>query len=114
MNGQTLEGWLKDLIGIIVNNPDQVNIERKTDDMGVLLTVNVDPSDMGLLIGRAGETAKAVRHLVHLVGRKENANVSMKINEPAGSLRPPRKDYRENRPYPRDKRNVENYMDDFK
>ena len=42
----------------IVNKPDKVEVSRRTDEMGVLLEVKVDPEDMGLLIGRAGSTAK--------------------------------------------------------
>ena len=49
------------IIKEIVNNPDAVKVERTVDELGVLLTVKVAPEDMGLLIGRSGSTAKAVR-----------------------------------------------------
>lgn len=57
--------------------------------MGTLLTLIVAPEDMGPVIGRAGETAKAIRHLVRIAGVREGARVSVKINEPDGSVYKP-------------------------
>ncbi|MEX1064054.1 MAG: KH domain-containing protein [Candidatus Paceibacterota bacterium] len=76
----------------IVNKPDNVEVTRKTDEMGVLIEVKVDPEDMGLLIGRAGSTAKAVRTLARIVGMRNNARVNLRIVEPEGSTRQPRQD----------------------
>ena len=53
--------FLDFLIKAIVNNPDKVKLERKVDEMGVLFTLEVDPSDMPYVIGRQGRTAQAVR-----------------------------------------------------
>ncbi len=53
--------------------------------MGILLTVTVAPEDMGSVIGKAGETAKAIRHLVRIAGVKQSCRVSVKINEPDGT-----------------------------
>ena len=72
------------LIKQIVNKPDSVEVTRRTDEMGVLLEVKVDPEDMGLLIGRAGSTAKAIRTLARIVGMRNNARVNLKIEEPEG------------------------------
>ncbi len=71
----------------IVNNPDAVKVERKIDEMGVLITLDVAPEDMGMVIGREGATAKAIRTLLRVIGAKNNARVNLKINEPAGSER---------------------------
>jgi len=49
------------------------------------LTLEVNPADMGKVIGRSGNTAKAIRTLLRVVGMKNNARVNLKINEPAGS-----------------------------
>ena len=57
--------------------------------MGVLLTLSVNQADMGKIIGRSGNTAKAIRTLLRVVGMKNNARVNLKINEPAGYERPP-------------------------
>ena len=55
--------------------------------MGVLLTLDLHGDDMGKVIGRSGNTAKAIRTLLRVVGMKHNARVNLKINEPAGSAR---------------------------
>lgn len=78
------------LVKALVSNPDDVKSERKVDEMGVLITLRVNPEDMGTIIGRAGETAKAIRTLVRIVGIKNNARVNLKIEEPAGRERPMR------------------------
>lgn len=68
----------------LVDNPDAVKVERTVDEMGVLMTVDVDPIDMGKIIGRRGATAKAIRTILRVVGMKQNQRVNMKINEPEG------------------------------
>jgi len=71
----------------IVDNPNAVQIDRKIDEMGVLLTLKVDPSDMGHVVGRQGMTAKAIRTILRVVGAKHHARVNLKIEEPEGSTR---------------------------
>lgn len=80
--------FLESLIKSLVDNPQDVKIARKVDEMGVLMTLDVNPADMGKIIGRQGNTAKAIRTLLRVVGMKHNARVNLKINEPAGSERP--------------------------
>jgi len=82
--------FLESTIKAIVSYPDKVVVDRKVDEMGVLLSLKVDPQDMGLIIGRQGATAKAVRTLLRIVGAKHNARVNLKIEEPEGSTRAPR------------------------
>ncbi|MEK7504828.1 MAG: KH domain-containing protein, partial [Patescibacteria group bacterium] len=65
-----------------------IKIKRTVDEMGVLMSLDVHPDDMGKVIGRSGNTAKAIRILLRVVGMKNNARVNLKINEPAGSIRP--------------------------
>jgi hypothetical protein len=79
--------FLEYVVKAIVSNPDDVSSERIVDERGVLLTLNVNPSDMGYVIGKQGQTANAIRTLLKIVGAKKNANVSFKINEPVGSKR---------------------------
>ncbi len=73
----------------VVGNPDDVKVERTVDERGVLLTLNINPLDMGYIIGRGGQTAQAIRTLLKIVGAKNNARVNLKINEPEGSRRGP-------------------------
>lgn len=69
----------------LVDNTDAVKITSTTDDMGVLLSLDVDREDMGKIIGKSGNTAKAIRTLLRVTGMKDSARVSLKINEPEGS-----------------------------
>ena len=71
----------------LVDNPNDVKIVRTVDEMGVLLTLTVNAVDMGKIIGRAGNTAKAIRTLLRVVGMKNNARVNLKINEPEGAIK---------------------------
>ncbi|PIW37037.1 MAG: RNA-binding protein [Candidatus Kerfeldbacteria bacterium CG15_BIG_FIL_POST_REV_8_21_14_020_45_12] len=80
----------------IVDNPDAVSTERTVDEMGVLITLTVDQNDLGQVIGRQGQTAKAIRTLLRVVGAKNQARVNLKIYEPDGGNRPPR-EHRDNR-----------------
>lgn len=66
----------------IVNNPKDVKTERTIDERGVLITLHINPADMGYVIGRQGQTARALRTLLRIVGAKENARVNLKIYEP--------------------------------
>ncbi|MDD3487445.1 MAG: KH domain-containing protein [Candidatus Moranbacteria bacterium] len=75
------------VVKALVDNPDAVKTERNIDERGVLITLDVDPKDMGMVIGREGATAKAIRTLLRVVGAKNNARVNLKINEPEGSTR---------------------------
>ncbi len=71
----------------IVDHPDDVKIERVIDEMGVLITLSVNPEDMGQIIGRQGATAKSIRTLLRVIGARNNARVNLKIKEPEGSGR---------------------------
>lgn len=82
--------FLEYLVKSIVDHPDDVVVDRKVDEMGVLLTLKVNPQDMGQVVGRQGSTAMAVRTLLRIVGVKNNARINLKIEEPAGSTRGPR------------------------
>ncbi len=79
--------FLEFVVKALVDNPDQVVITRSVDEMGVLLTLTVNADDMGKIIGRDGNIAKALRTLLRVVGMKHNARVNLKINEPAGGKR---------------------------
>jgi predicted RNA-binding protein YlqC (UPF0109 family) len=72
------------VVKALVDNTDKVKVERRIDEMGVLITLDVDSQDMGKIIGRDGATAKALRTLLRVVGMKNNARVNLKINEPEG------------------------------
>ena len=79
--------FLEYVVKSIVDHPDDVKINRTIDEMGVLITLGVNPEDMGQIIGRSGGTAKSVRTLLRVIGARNNARVNLKILEPEGSGR---------------------------
>ncbi len=81
--------FLEYVVKALVDNPNDIKIDRTVDEMGVLITLTVNPADMGKIIGRMGNTAKAIRTLLRIIGMKNNARVNLKINEPEGSTRSP-------------------------
>ncbi len=84
MAKETDKEFLDFLIKSLVDHPKDVKVERRVDEMGVLLSLKVNPEDMGQIIGREGSTAKAIRSLVRIVGLKNHARVNLKIEEPEG------------------------------
>ncbi len=80
--------FLEYVIKALVEFPNDVKISRSVDEMGVLISLSVNQADMGKIIGRQGNTAKAIRTLLRVIGMKNNARVNLKINEPDGSSRP--------------------------
>ena len=82
--------FLETIVSSIVSNPEAVSVDRTVDEMGVLLTLKIDPSDMGYVIGRRGQTAQAIRTLLKIVGAKNNSRVNLKIYDPEGGNRKPR------------------------
>ena len=78
------QDFLEFIIKALVDHPEDVKIDRKVDEMGVLLSLKVNPEDMGQIIGKAGSTARSIRSLVRIVGLKNHARVNLKIEEPEG------------------------------
>ncbi|HEX5430020.1 MAG TPA: KH domain-containing protein [Patescibacteria group bacterium] len=97
------------LVRALVDHPDDVKTERTVDEMGVLITLHLNPEDMGQVIGRQGQTAKSIRTLLRVVGAKHKSRVNLKIHEPEGSRRP-HQSSREEAP----ERELSADIDDFK
>lgn len=81
------KGVLEAVVSALVQYPEEVGIEETTDEMGVLLTLKVSKHDMGRVIGKEGNTAKALRTLLRAVGMTEEARINLVIAEPEGSER---------------------------
>ncbi len=79
--------FLEYVVMAIVDHKDDVRITESVDEMGVLLVLDVHQEDMGKVIGKMGNTAKAIRTLLHVIGMKNKSRISLKISEPEGGLR---------------------------
>ena len=96
--------FLEFIVKTLVDNPEDVKIERKVDEMGVLLNLNLNKEDMGQIIGREGSTVRAIRTLLRIIGLKNHARVNLKIEEPEGGTGP----------RTREKEESESKLDDLK
>lgn len=79
---------MKDLLSYIVTSlvtkPESVSIDERNQDGNVDLNLTVDPSDMGLVIGKGGQTIRAIRKLLTVRAIAENVRVNLTLVEPAG------------------------------
>ena len=86
----TDQEFLEYVVKTLVDHPEDVKVDRRVDEMGVLLSLKVHPEDMGQIVGREGSTARAIRTLVKIIGLKNHARVNLKIEEPEGGRAAPR------------------------
>ncbi len=108
------QAFVEFVVKALVDNPDDVKTERTVDEMGVLITLHINPNDMGQVIGRMGQTAKALRTLLRVVGAKHKARVNLKIYEPEGSHRGPRREHNDGGNQEARSEDMQADMDDFK
>lgn len=73
------EQFVEYIVKSLVGNPDEVKIERRIDEKGVLLELTVDPEDLGRVIGKRGATAQSLRTLLRALGTKNDARYNLKI-----------------------------------
>lgn len=75
--------YLTALISPLVAYPEDVRVDRKVDDRGVLLELHLNAEDMGKVIGKQGDTARALRRIMRQFGMMNDSHIALKINEPA-------------------------------
>ena len=66
----------------LIEDHDELHIESRTDDLGILISVKVSQNDMGKLIGKSGQTIKSLRTLLRTLGGKLNQRINLKVIEP--------------------------------
>lgn len=71
--------FIEYVVKALVSNPDDVSVERSIDEKGVLLTLTVNPEDLGRVIGKRGVTAQSLRTLLRALGTKYDARYNLKI-----------------------------------
>lgn len=76
------ESYCHALIEPLIEYPEKFTVDRTVDEIGTLLTLNLAREDTGKIIGRQGETARSIRHILMCFGARRRIRISMKINEP--------------------------------
>lgn len=71
--------FLEYILTNVVDNKEAVAVEVQEDELGTLLTVRVDKADMGIIIGKWGNTINSIRSLMRLYGSKENKRINVKV-----------------------------------
>ena len=71
----------------LVTVPEDVKIERKIDEQGVLLSIIVNSKDMGIVIGRNGSMATSIKTILRAVGKANKMNIRIQFLEPDGTVR---------------------------
>jgi len=77
----TPKDFLSFVIDSLVTHKEDVLIEQREDELGTLLTLKVNPQDMGTLIGKEGKTINAIRTVLRVYGSKMDARVNLKVIE---------------------------------
>jgi predicted RNA-binding protein YlqC (UPF0109 family) len=71
--------FIEFIVKTLVSKPDEVKVDRTIDERGVLLSLTVDPEDVGRVIGKRGATAQSIRTLLRVLGTKNGARYNLKI-----------------------------------
>lgn len=82
-----MEEYLESIVKPLLGSPDSFKVAKTIDDRGILLTVDVALEDMSHLIGKGGQNVTSIRKVLSLYGARNNAKISLKVNEPPGSRR---------------------------
>ena len=82
MENEKLADWLTALVRGMVSKPNDVHIDRKVDEQGVLYTIKVADEDVGRVIGKGGACASAIRELLRVAGSLLDERASMKVDAP--------------------------------
>src|ERR1700735_4576872 len=92
MSNSIDQQFVEFVVKSLVSKPDEVKIERRIDEKGVLLELTVDPEDLGRVIGKRGATAQSLRTRLRAMGTKQDARYNLKIVDPSGGFNRPSHD----------------------
>ena len=73
--------FLQYVIEGIVSHPEDIKIEKRDDELGTLLTLQVHKDDMGIIIGKKGATINALRSILRILGMKIDKKLNLKVVE---------------------------------
>ncbi len=76
-----LQTTLHDIAAAIVDTPEEVTVVREEDDDTITLILSVAPDDMGMVIGRNGRIARAIRTVIKAAAADCGKRVNVKIDD---------------------------------
>ena len=79
-----MEAYLESMVKPLLSKPESFKVTKTTDNMGVLLSLDVSLEDVAHVIGKGGQNISAVRRLVGMYGMRNDAKISVRVNEPVG------------------------------
>ena len=74
--------YVESIVKGILQYPETLKVQSETDDQGVFVQITVNKADMGAIVGKEGQTAKAIRTLVRIKGSIFDTKATVKILEP--------------------------------
>lgn len=74
-----LAALLTGLVRPIVDDPDAVSVISEESDDGLVLTLKVAENDVGMIIGKHGKIARALRTVVKAAAKITGKRVSVEI-----------------------------------
>jgi predicted RNA-binding protein YlqC (UPF0109 family) len=83
----TEEQLILDILKNLTKNPDDILITKTTDDIGILLSIKVNISDMPIVIGKGGSMSSSLRTIARALGKSNNVNLRLNFEEPEGSTK---------------------------
>lgn len=78
--------FVRTVLSLLIEDKDQLIVDGRIDEMGVLITVRVSERDMGKLIGKGGLTIKSLRTLLRTIGGTQNQRINLKVIEPTEAM----------------------------
>ena len=85
MDKITEQEFIEFILKSIVAHPTDIKVDRTTDEMGVLLTVDANKEDIARIIGKQGQIINAIRLILRTVAYNNNVRATLKINEPTNT-----------------------------
>ena len=82
MDSEKIRDWLEAVVKPLVTYPNDVRGTKSHDDMGILYTLTVNQADAGKIIGKEGQTSKALRVLLRSIQTDVRIHASLKIDVP--------------------------------
>ena len=82
MEKDNTQSLLESILKALASKPDEVDVTKTVDEMGVLFLVKLGEGDAGLIIGRAGRTIQAIRLIMTAIGMKNKARLNVKLDVP--------------------------------